>query len=264
VSDDFDDDDYDEPEPELDELRELAADAATESTERLHACIEVWRQEPDAGRDLLIAYTISLDADHEDRVIAVERLLDLGEPVNAAVLWLISEVEFSHLDGVYRYREEGIIPVLSARDDLAAGLSLIVANRYLDDTHRIWAGAYRVIDWTKDSFAELRTHFSDATIVSGLEDVAKRDAQTSSGTLIADTALSWIVDDKTLPAGMRFRAAGARYMIEENDGADAFEALASDPSLSTGQRRKAIEELAEIDSERADKFRRDHPQDQIG
>ena len=256
MSDDFDEDDYDEPEPSSEELKEIAADWRSESAERLQACVAVWHEEPDLGRDLLLALSIDPDVDEGDRLSALQRLLRMDAPAVAAAAWLMWQTEWGHLEGVSKGEAASIVPgYREVEKDLAAGLTLIVANPYLDDLYRIWAGAHRVVEWTNDSFAELRALFSDTAILVGLDEVVRRSGQTSRGVLVGDTSLGWIVDDSTLPAAMRFGAADRRHICDEGDGADAFEKLATDPTLDQAHRLRAVKELASIDPERAARAR---------
>lgn len=183
MSDDFEEEDYDEPEPSLDELKETAKTSWSGSNDRLRACVAVWHEEPEAGRDLLLALSIDLDVD--DRLSALQRLLRMDPAAVAAASWLMWETEWGHLEGVHKYEAASIVPGhRRVEADLAAGLALIVANPHLDDVYRIWAGAYRVIEWTKDSFAELRALFSDTAILAGLDEVTRRSGQASGGVLI--------------------------------------------------------------------------------
>jgi hypothetical protein len=251
VSDDVEDEAY-EPEPGIEELKELAADWRTESGERLQACLAVGQWEPEAGHDLLLALSISLDADGEDRLSAIEQLAKMDAPKVAAVSWLMWQTEWGHLDSGYKGHAASMLyghQIID--DDFAAGLALIIANPYLDDLYRIWAGAQRVIEWTRDSFAELRARFDDTTILVELDEVARRSGQTSEGVLVGHTALGWIVGDSTLPASMRFGAADRIHISNDNDGADAFEKLATDPNLEQFHRLRAARELASIDPKRA-------------
>ena len=87
--DDIDADDNDEPAAGIEELKEIAADWRSESAERLRACIAVLREEPDAGRDLLLALSIDPDADEDDRFSALQRLLGMDAPTVAATSWLM-------------------------------------------------------------------------------------------------------------------------------------------------------------------------------
>src|SRR6201999_1720323 len=79
----------------------------------------------------------------------------------------------------------------------------------------VWAGAYRVIEWDRDSFVELRALVKDTAIVSTLEEIARRHGQTHTGALVGETCLSWIVDDTSLPVAMRFRAADEHFLMDE-------------------------------------------------
>lgn len=254
VSDDFDEDAYDEPEPSIEELKEIAADWRTESAQRLRACLAVWHEEPDSARDLLLALSIDLDADEEVRLSAVRRLVRMDAPAVAAASWLMLQTEYGHLEGMFKGEAASITSgYQDVEEELAAGLALIVANPYLDDLYRIWAGAHRVIEWTSDSFAELRALFSDTAILVGLDEVARRNGQASGGVLVGHTSLGWIVQDSSLPTPMRFGAAKRRHFSDENDGADAFENLATDSTLDQGHRFRAAKELASVDPERAAK-----------
>jgi hypothetical protein len=254
VSDDFHEDAYDEPEPSIEELKEIAADWRTESSQRLRACLAVWHEEPDSARDLLLALSTDLDADEEDRLSAVRRLVRMDPPAVAAASWLMWQTEYGHLEGMFKGEAASITSgYQDVEEELAAGLALIVANPYLDDLYRIWAGAHRVIEWTSDSFAELRALFSDTAILVGLDEVARRSGQTSEGVLVGHTSLGWVVQDSTLPAAMRFGAADRMCISNGNDGADAFEKLATDPTLDQGLQFRAAKELSSIDPERATK-----------
>ncbi|MDQ3578566.1 MAG: hypothetical protein M3443_13420 [Actinomycetota bacterium] len=265
MSDDFEEDDCDEPEPSIDELKEIAADGRTESAERLRACLAVRDEEPASGRDLLLALSIDLDADEEDRLSAVRRLVRMDASAVAAVSWLMWQTEWGHLEGMFKGEAASIVSGYNdVEEDLAAGLALIVANPYLADLYRIWAGAHRVIEWTRDSFAELRALFSDTAILVGLDEVARRSGHASGGVLVGNTSLGWIVDDSTLPTAMRFGAADRRHIASRNDGADAFEKLATDPTLDQGHRFRAAKELASIAPERAAKVYPGLPEAQLG
>ncbi|MFD2472656.1 hypothetical protein [Amycolatopsis silviterrae] len=261
MNEDFDTDDHEEPEPGLDELMEIAKAPWSESTERLRACVAAWHEEPETGRDLLLALSIDLDVDEEDRLSALQRLVRMDPPAVAAASWLMQQTDWGQLEGVYKGEAASIASGV-IEEDLAAGLALIVANPHLDDLYRIWAGAHRVIEWTNDSFAELRTLFSDTAILVRLDEVAKLGGQDSRGVLIGHTALEWIVDDSTLPAAMRFRAADRRHIDDKRAGADAFEKLATDSTLDQDHRLRAAKELASIDPVRAAKVYPDLPENQ--
>ncbi|OKJ97542.1 hypothetical protein [Amycolatopsis sp. CB00013] len=259
-------DNYEEPALGLDELKEMAAASWSESAERLQACVAVWHEDAEAGRDLLLALSIDLDVDDEDRLNALTRLLKMDSSTAAAASWLMWETEWGHLQGDYKGEAASIVPgYRDVADSLAAGLALIVTNPYLDDLYRIWAGAYRVIEWTKDSFAELRALFSDTALLAGLGGVARLGGQASGGVLIGQTSLGWIVGDSTLPSAMRFQAADWTHIAGgDDDGADSFEKLVMDPTLEQGYRLRAAEELASIDPARATRVRPSLPEAPTG
>jgi len=254
VSDEYSEDDSEDDDQgpvSVEELKEIAADRRSESAERLRACVAVWRDEPAVGRDLLLALSIDLDADEEDRFKALKRLLNLDASTIAAASWLMWQTEWGHLEGMFKAEAASVVPGFKAvQADLADGLVLVVADPYLDDLYRIWAGAHRLVEGASGSFAELRALFKDNAIVDALDEVAQRDGQTPGGVLVGETALGWIVDDGAMPTATRFEAAERISSRDEGSGADAFEELATDPDLDQYYRLRAAEELASIDPER--------------
>jgi hypothetical protein len=183
-------------------LAAIAMDWRNESADRLVAATISARIDPPATRALLLALTIDSDMDDPDRVAAMEALHTTDPATAAALWWLMSFTDYGHLDPPYKSQANQLLTGLNREAEAdAAGLQLLVSNRYLPDRYRAWAGAVLIDKGVHGAYEALKSTMAARELALALGELLER------GNPDAWAVLRRLSQDRELPSTERQWAA---------------------------------------------------------
>jgi hypothetical protein len=199
----------------------------------------------DRGVALLLALTVDHDVDEFDRLKITHALARSSPPAPAAIAWLTFAEYWNSPD--MRYKTAAISEVTRLPSDESAmlrGLKIIVTNPHLDYRYRVSAAVDIAKADSETSQRLLKSLMPVRDLVLHLADAAEygNDAALSS--------LWSLARDKDLTVADRFDAANALASVNDETGAEAFQDLASDQTLTTEQRSRAAAEAAALKGHR--------------
>ena len=146
-----------------------------------------------------------------------------------------------------RYKTEAISQVTGLLLDESAvlqGLEIIAANPHLDHRYRVPAAVDIAKVDSETSQGLLKSLMPVRALALHLADAAEH------GSDAALSSLWCLTRDKSLAVADRFDAAGALASVNDDAGAEAFQELSSDQTLTTEQRSKAAAEAAALAAHR--------------
>jgi hypothetical protein len=183
-------------------LERIATNWRNKSADRLVAATIMAGIDPPATRALLLALTIDPDMDDSDRVATIQAL-DTANPATAAALWwLMWFTDYGHLDPPYKSEANQLLTGLNREAETeAAGLQLLVSNRYLPDRYRAWAGAVLIDKGVHGAYEALKSTTAPRDLTLALGELLER------GNPEAWAVLRRLSQDRELPSAERLWAA---------------------------------------------------------
>jgi hypothetical protein len=183
-------------------LERIATNWRNEGAGRLVAATIMARIDPPASRALLLALTIDLDMDDSDRVAAIQALHATNPATAAALWWLMWFTDYGHLDPPYKSQASQLLTGLNREAETeAAGLQLLVSNRYLPDRYRAWAGAFLIDKGVHGAYEALKSTMATRDLTFALGELLEQ------GNPEAWAVLRRLVHDRKLPSTERLWAA---------------------------------------------------------
>ncbi|MEV6907737.1 NACHT domain-containing protein [Amycolatopsis sp. NPDC051071] len=239
----------------VDRLRAAGVSVGTKATAALAAVTEHAEMDQDnrwgaaitlrnlghpEGIDRLLAMSFDVDLPDSMRIRTIVSCRGSGSAASAAICFLSSRSDFPEWEYPYSAIDAAeALPVVED-EEMPAGLALVLGNRYLPDEVRLHAGCVAVVLEGDGAYRRLvEQRFRDGLCAS-LGDEAAR------GVSEAWSVLWRMVDDPDLSGERRWDAADELAVLDDDDGAAAFRALASDLELDDDHRNRAAQMVADL------------------
>ncbi len=222
-------------------LERIGADWRETDDDRIASAKALAALDVDRGAALLLAFTVDHDMGEFDRLKITHALARSSPPVAAAIAWLTFTEYWDNPDTHYK---TAAIPAVTGLplDESAVlqGLKIITTNPHLDLRYRVSAAVDIAKVDSETSQRLLKSLMPVRALALCLADAVEygNDAALSS--------LWGLTRDKGLAVADRFDAADALASVNGDAGAEAFQDLASDQTLTTEQRSKAAAEAAAL------------------
>lgn len=172
-----------------------------EDKDRLDAAMTLLARDPAIGRDVLLAMIVDLDAEPDDRLAALRRLLEMDPASGAAARWLMGETRLRGLRAQHKADANELITRSHGAESWEAGLRLVAGDRHLDDTSRVLAGCELVERLGNEAYEALKRQWDVRTLVLTVS------AHLDQHHLQAHTVMDRLAVDDTVPPRLRSLAA---------------------------------------------------------
>jgi hypothetical protein len=226
-------------------LERIGADWRETDDDRIASAKALAALGVDRGVALLLAFTVDHDMDEFDRLKITHALARSSAPVAAAIAWLTFAEHWNNPDMRYKTAEISEVTGLPLDESaLLQGLKIIATDPYLDHRYRVSAAV---------DIAKVNIETSQRLLKSlmPVRDLALHLADAAEyGNDAALSSLCYLTRDKGLAVADRFDAADALASVRDDAGAEAFQGLASDQTLTTEQRSKAAAEATALTGHR--------------
>ncbi|GIH73353.1 hypothetical protein [Sphaerimonospora thailandensis] len=197
------------------------------------------------GMDIhqLLEVAADPDAENDDRIMAIEKLVELGSSSAAAIQWLMHSRHLHRLEGFdHRSEVNDLVTGLSvSAEDRTAGLKIIIENTRLSDVDRASAFAKSLGDGPGRAarYGSHKPLIPTRNLIFGLEDM-----MSEGDPLPVIDVIREIASDRSLTDKERVRAVTA--LTDDDNCRDVavelFQELLQDPTLVDAAARKDAEE----------------------
>ncbi|MEU8197929.1 hypothetical protein AB0C10_29535 [Microbispora amethystogenes] len=194
----------------------------------------------------LLEVAVDLDTEDADRIVVIEKLIELGSSSAAAIQWLMHSRYLRHLHGLHQSEVNDLLTGLPVNaEDQVAGLQIVMENTRLSDIDRAWAFA-KSLDDGPERAASYRQHMPlipFQNLIFGLEEMI-----TDGDSLLAVNAVREIAADRSLTNKERVRS--ATVLTDDanfrEDAVNVLRELLQDPTLVDPAARKDAEEWVNV------------------